>query len=163
MLLVVVAVVALMLVLGGDDESDSGGPREVSTDALRDFARDREQRVYWAGPADGAKLELTETSRGHVFLRYLPKLAPVGDDKPLYTAVGTYPRPNALASVREAGKGRGMITRKVRGGGLAVWSRQRPTSVYLAFPGADEVIEVFDPDGREARDLATSGRIEPVS
>ena len=163
---VAVAVVALVVALGDDGggtDTAPGRPREVSVPELRDFAGSKPEPVYWAGPIDGTKLELTETSQGHVFIRYLPELAPVGDDKPLYATVGTYGRRGALEAVRRAGRRRGIVTRRVPGGGLAVWSLARPTSVYVAFPGSQHLIEVFHPNQRNARQLALSGRIQRVS
>lgn len=164
---ILVALLAVMagvlLVAGGDDEATAlGAPRVVSVQELRDFARGEGQPVYWAGEMEGTKLELTQTSRDHVFLRYLDDLAPAGDTKPIYTTIGTYPRSAALQAVQRAGRGKGMVRRQVPGGGLAVWSRLRPTSVYLAFPGSDYLVEVFQPKARIARDLATAGRVGPI-
>jgi hypothetical protein len=162
---VVVVVVAVLLLTGGDDDSELeiGTPAEVSAQELGDFAEDKGQPVYWAGEIPGTKLELTETSRNYIFVRYLPDLAPIGDRKPSYTTVATYPQARALATARRAGRNRGNVSTRVPGGGIAVWSRARPTSVYVAFPGDGHLIEVFHPQGSTARDLARSGRLKPIS
>jgi hypothetical protein len=55
-----------------------------------------------------------------------------------------------------------MVSEKTERGGLAVWSRERPTSVYVAFPDVRQLIEIYSPDADEARRLARSGRIAPV-
>lgn len=163
---VAAVLVAIVLASGGDDGSAQtkvGVPSAVSAQQLGDFARSKGEPVYWAGEVPGTKLELTETSRGYVFVRYLDRLAPIGDAKPNYTTIGTYPQTNALAAVRRAANGRGTVTRRVSGGGLAVWSIRRGTSVYLAFPGSKELIEVYNPRARTAQALAVSGRIQPAS
>ena len=161
----IAAVVVAVMVLangGDDDEAEAGAPREVSAEELRGFAEGEERPVYWAGEIEGTKLELTETSRSYVYVRYLDELAPVDDEKPLYTTIGTYPQADALEAVRKAGGAKGMVRREAPGGGLAVWSRLRPTSVYLAFPGSDYLVEVFHPKARSAQHLALSGRVEPA-
>ena len=161
----VVVVIVVVLLLTGDDsdtEVEKGTATQVSAQELRDFAKERGNPVFWVGEIEGAKLELTETSRGHVFVRYLPDLAPIGDDKPLYTTVATYPQPNALSTVRKSGEGRGNVRRAVPGGGLATWRRSRPNSVYMALPGVDFLVEVFSPQAKTAQSLATSGRVKPA-
>jgi len=54
------------------------------------------------------------------------------------------------------------VTFAVAGGGLAFVDRQHPTSVYLAYPGIDVQVEVFDPSAGQARRLVTSGQIAPL-
>jgi hypothetical protein len=48
------------------------------------------------------------------------------------------------------------------GGGLAFQYKSRPTSVYLAYPGSNYQIEVFDPLPRRALDLVVSGQVKAV-
>ena len=48
------------------------------------------------------------------------------------------------------------------GGGLAVYSVEAPNNVYVAFPGSDVQVEVFDPRPKRALRLVTSGRVAPV-
>ena len=50
----------------------------------------------------------------------------------------------------------------VPGNGIAVYSNSTPTNVYVAFPGTNEEIEVFDPSPKHARALIASGQIAPV-
>ena len=158
----VLVVVVLVLALGGGEDAKPGTPRELSADELESLAEDNGEPIYWAGEMEGTKLEVTETTQGHVFVRYLPQLAPIGDNKPQYTTVATYPKADALRAVSRAGKNPGMVARRVAGGGVATWSRSRPSSVYVAFPGVDFLIEVYHPRASTARDLALSGRIRPA-
>jgi hypothetical protein len=48
------------------------------------------------------------------------------------------------------------------GGGIAVYATNAPTNVYVAFPGSDEQIEVFDPSAKRALRLVKTGRVAPV-
>jgi hypothetical protein len=47
-------------------------------------------------------------------------------------------------------------------GAVAFHDGSTPTNVYLAFPGTDYQIEVFDPSEAQAKALVRSGKIEPV-
>jgi hypothetical protein len=161
LVLLVVVALALTGVLGRGDEA-RGAPREVSVGELRDLAAGGEQPVYWAGAIPGRRLELTATDEGNVFVRYLSGDAAPGDPRPAFTTVGTYPFEGAIREVERRGRADGMESRPVPGGGLATWSERRPTSVYVAYPGSDVLVEVFDPDGRRARELVLSGEVGPI-
>ena len=50
----------------------------------------------------------------------------------------------------------------VTGGGIAFYSKSAPTSVYVAYPGSNVQIEVYDPSAAQAAQLVTSGKIVPV-
>lgn len=135
--------------------------REVTVTELRTYATGT-RGLYWAGKQVDRRLELTATSDGRSYVRYLPPEVPLGDSRPAYTTVATYPEADAhglLTQRAEAGDQRA----DVGSGGLATWSADRPTSVYLAYPGFDYLVEVFDPDAARARELVTSGQIRPVS
>ena len=43
-----------------------------------------------------------------------------------------------------------------------LWSLQRPTSVYVARPGSDLLVEVYSPDAEQAKALARSGAVAPL-
>jgi hypothetical protein len=46
--------------------------------------------------------------------------------------------------------------------GVAVYEASHPTNVYVAYPGSNLQIEVFDPNPEHARALITSGDVKPV-
>jgi hypothetical protein len=163
LLATVAATVALLLSDGDDGDSPArGAPREVSVQELRSAAEAAGHPVYWAGAIPDRRLELTETARGHLFVRYLPEGARAGDDRPAFTAVGSYPLEDAYQSAARSAARRGSVRREAPGGGIAVWTRGRPTSVYLAYPGSDVLVEVYDPSAARARQLALSGEVGPV-
>lgn len=160
---VVVAILFLTGAVGGrSTRSESLGAREVSVQDLRDYATSRDQAVYWAGDLPGRRIELSEAGEGNVFVRYLTGDAVVGDGRPAFTTVGTYPLDGAYREIQRRGRTKGMETRPAPGGGLATWSEKRPSSVYLAYPGSDLLVEVYDPDPQRARTLALSGEVGPV-
>jgi hypothetical protein len=174
---IVVAAVAAFLVWffvirdGGDDNGKEAGPVAATeaepvaaTEAeIAEAAKENDQEIFWAGQQPSTTdLELTETRGGNVYVRYLTGDAEIGTPKPSYLTVGTYRFPNAFHALQVIAKRPGAVTRDVEDGGLAVTNRSSPTSVYLAYPGEDVQVEVYDPDPEKALDLVTSGEIRPV-
>jgi hypothetical protein len=116
--------------------------------------------VYWAGKEPGKTYELTQTPDGRIYVRYLPAGVPVGVSRP-YLTVGTYPVANAYAVTKAAARKPGSVVVNVPGG-TAFYARSRPTSVYMAFPGVDEQIEVYDPSATVARSAVADRAISAV-
>lgn len=159
---VIVAALLLFTSLGGAPSPEPGEPQEVSVQDLRAFASSSDGPVYWAGAVPGRTLELTKTNRNHTYVRYLGAGAQPGDRRAIFTTVATYPRQRSYQEATRAAKLKGAKSRPAPGGGLAVWRDSRPTSVYLAYPGQDALVEVFDPSPQRASKLALSGDIGPV-
>ena len=137
------------------------GPTAVSVNDLGSVADKAGHQVYWAGPAASSRYELTQTSSGSVYIRYLPQGVPVGT-KALFTLVGSYPVTNAYKVLQGLAKKSDSTSFTAPGGGIAVYSHRSPTNVYLAYPGSNVQIEVYDPSPKRARALISSGHIAPV-
>lgn len=147
----------------GDDTAPApSGATATSESDLRSFAESASHPVYWAGPKDDFTYELTRTTDGRVYVRYLPQGTNVGDPRARFLTVGTYPRAGAWAELKRAAKAKGAISLKLERGGLAVFSEARPTSVYFGYPDARYQVEVYHPSPTEARRLALSGQVVPV-
>ena len=138
------------------------GPVAASQARLHTLAIDSGHPIYWVGPQPDTTYELTRTSSGRVFIRYLPKDVPVGVDEASFTIVGTYPVTNATSVLADLAKKPGEQRLTVPGGGIAVYGTSQPTNVYVAYPGSNLQIEVFDPSAERARRLVTSGQVAPV-
>lgn len=152
-----------------NDSSSSDGtiPRAnivtVTAQGLGDLAAQVAHPVYWAGPIAGMSYELTKTKQGSVYVRYLPDGVEVGDPRPLYTTIGTYPQRNAHGVLKAASTRVGAHAYKTRSGALVVTNAKTPTSVYFAFKGSPYLVEVFNPSARKALQLTLSGQITPIS
>ena len=165
-----IGIVVWLLVRGdgngsGTDSTATGpavGPVAATQERLRSLSIDEGHPIYWAGTKANTTYELTRTSSGRIFIRYLPKGAPVGVDKADYTIVGTYPVPNATGVLEGLAKKSGEQQLSVPGGGIAVYSTSQPTNVYVAYPGSNLQIEVFDPSADRAQRIVTSGQVVPV-
>lgn len=145
----------------GPTQPASGRPKAATLQQLRALGSSVGHPVYWVGPQAGMTYELTETSEGRIYVRYLPSGTKVGDPKP-YTTVGTYPFRNPVAAVEAIAKETGGRTFSIAGGGLAAVDATHPTSVYVGFPGSNYQIEVFDPSASRARRLVSSGLVVAV-
>jgi hypothetical protein len=145
----------------GPTRPSSAQPRSVTILQLRALERRLGHPVFWVGARQAVTYELTETSDGRIYVRYLPRGAKPGDQRP-HTTVGTYPLPDAVEAVKAVAKKTDGRTLSVAGGGIAAVDPAHPTSVYIAFPGSDYQIEVFDPSAARALRLVSSGRVVSV-
>jgi hypothetical protein len=138
------------------------GAKAASAAQLKARASRVGHSIYWAGSEPNRTYEVTETTGGSIYVRYLPAGVQVGDPRPDYLTVGTYPQPGALAELKASAAKSHAKTIELSGGGLASIDESKPTSVYVAYPGSDFQIEVYDPTPSRARELVASGSIAPV-
>ena len=137
--------------------------RAATPEELRNLSEKVGHPVYWLGEQSGHTYELTQLQNGRIFVRYLPHGVPIGSQKAIFTIVGTYPVPNAFNVQKKLAKKSGELSFAAPHDGLAVFSTTRPTNIYLAYPGSNLQIEVFDPSPQRARNLIITGRVVPVS
>src|SRR5436309_890777 len=109
---IIAAGLVLWLLLRARDDDNNKTSRPAATSAKAQpptLANTRELRrlaaglgypVYWAGRIPRRKVELTQTASGNVFLRYLTVSARVGDPRPDFLTVGTYPLKDAFTATR---------------------------------------------------------------
>jgi hypothetical protein len=166
LVVVAVAVFLIVTVVGGDDDDSTtdqtGEPVGLSEADLISAAAGFSHPAYWIGPLPTTEqYELTDTTDGRIYVRYLPQGAEVGDPSANYLTVGTYPVPNA----KEA------LTSAAEGGGTKGISRQDGYSVlegdggnvYVVFDDQPDLqIEVFAPGEGDALELAESGALKQI-
>jgi hypothetical protein len=138
-----------------------GSPAAVSESQLKSLASESSQPIYWAGPKHGT-YELTRTTDGRTYIRYLPSADKVGDRTPNYLTVGTYPTKQAFSALSRAAARDGAVSANVDHGGLLVFNNSAPKSVYFSYPKSGYQVEVYDPSPLEARGLVLSGSIKPI-
>jgi hypothetical protein len=163
-LAIVVGVVVWLIVKGNESSKPTAASSTASAatlKTLRALPGEVGHPVYWAGARRSYTLELTQVD-GNLFIRYLPRGVAVGDPRPDFLTVGTYRVAGAYSSLKRQGMRPGGHLRRAAGGGIAVWSDQRPQSVYLAFPRTDLQIEIYDASAARARRLAVTGAVEPI-
>jgi hypothetical protein len=168
-LLGLIVVIAIMLGFGAflyfrddDDESrPAGAPAAVAPSQLSALSRRVAHPIYWAGPRRGTTYELT--ARGaDIYVRYLPEGVEIGDRRPRFLTVGTYPFQKAWQALRRSARRKGNTSGHLPDGGIYVVNEKRPTSVYLAWRRSDIQVEVFSPSALEVQRVVRSGQIKPV-
>jgi hypothetical protein len=137
------------------------GPTVLSATGLKARVAALDEPVYWIGPVAGTRYELTRTTDGNAYVRYLPPGTRAGAAPGEYVVVGTYPYRGAFAAVRAAAHGK-VLTVSGGKGGIAEVERGRPTNVHVGFPHLDYQVEVYAPRPKAARTLATGGSLTPV-
>ncbi len=164
-------VLALLAGCGGDDGGDeaaapslkTGVPTVLSEDELRAFGKAQAFPVYWAGPQEDRRYEVTRTSGGRVYIRYLTPNAEVGTDKPLFLTVGTYPGTNAYGALQEVSRRSGAVGVKTQSGALVVVPSATARNAYFAFPQSNFQVEVYDPKKGRAKSLVLDGKISRLT
>ena len=171
-LVVAVVVLVWLLFLRGDDDDSSTEPagngsqaektvEVVSEDELADTVADVGYPVYWIGPRAGVSYEVTEITDGRTYIRYLPEGEKAETKQPFLT-VANYQQDNAYQVLQELASETGQEVFDVDGGGRALQRSDSETGLYVAFPGDDTQIEVYDPEPGQARELVESGAVVPV-
>jgi hypothetical protein len=161
-LAVVVVLVVRSIADGGDSSGDTTAPEIVTLEELRDEANSTGEPIYWAGAQPNTELELSRPDKERIYVRYLTGDAEVGTKQTDFLTVGTYTFPGAAAALQKLSEKPGGVRASTAGGGIVYFDRNRPQNVYLAYPGVDIEIEVYDPDAKRALGLVASGQIVPV-
>jgi hypothetical protein len=156
----VAVVVGLLLIVGGSGGSSKSGTAEiVNVEGLQKAAASQGRPIYWAGERAGSEIELSQPDPSRTYVRYLTGGAKVGDPRAIFLTVATYAHDNPVGALRHQGREPGGVLASAPGGATVYFNRNRPHSVYLAYPGVDVQIEVYDPDFKRALRLVESGQI----
>lgn len=167
---IIIGLVTWLVTKGGDDNDKGsksaesavpvGAPTVLSESQLRAYGAAQPTPVYWAGPLPNRRYEVTRTSNGRYFVRYLTPRASVGDPAARFLTVGTYPGTNAYGALRTIAKRPGQEAVRTKSGALVVYDKKKPTSVYFSFPKQNFQVEVFDPRASRAQRFVFSGKVE---
>jgi hypothetical protein len=166
---IAVALTVWLIVRSGDSNGSAETPHvaipavAATPERLRELSVQAGRPIYWLGPAEDRTYELTRTANDRIYVRYLPTGTAIGTAEAKYSLVGTYPVDNAYDVLKELATTEGETSFTAPKGGFAVYSTARPTNMYLAYPGSDVQIEVYDPSAAHARELIASGQVVPVS
>ena len=137
-------------------------PTAATRADLQTFAQRVGHPIYWAGPKPGYTYELSTTSNGSVFIRYLPAGVRVGDARAQLPDGGDVPVSRRLRGGRRGPRTPARPRSSSRAAGSASSTPRYPKSIHLAYPGSDYQIEVYDPSPSAGRKLVASGAISPV-
>jgi hypothetical protein len=163
-LLVLIAIV--LVVQDGDGgeqpEAIDTAPHLVELDEVAELEGTLGHPLYSAGERPPDRLELTREADGSVYLRYLPPGVEAGDSRAGFLTVGTYPVADAVAALERTAAENETSLRTAADGARLLLNPASQGSVYLAYPGTDLQIEVYDPAPGGALELIRAGAIRPV-
>jgi hypothetical protein len=154
----IVALILWLSLRSSGSSSTSGNARAVSISQIRTLAASVKHPVFWVGPKPGYTYEVTQTSNGSIYIRYLPPGEKVGTKTP-YLTVGTYPFPGAYQAIKKITTQKGITAIRIPHGGLGEVPVKSPTSVHAAYPGVDYQVEVYDPTPGTATGLVVTGKL----
>lgn len=161
---VAAAVIIWSVVSGGDSKSVKLQLLQATAAQLPGLAAAQGHEVYWAGPRNGVRYEWTRTPTRRIFVRYLSGRAQIAERNRAFLTVATYSLPNAQNQLKAlAAKNKGGRTHLLSDGALAYYDPTAvPNSAYVAFPGSNYEVEVFDPSPGKAYSLIKSGAIQQI-
>jgi hypothetical protein len=131
----------------------------LSAGGLKTLAAVVGRPIYWAGPQQNVRYEVTRAEDGRIWVRYVPPGAKIGERTEPSLAIGTYPMKNAFAATQAIASRRGSTRIDLGPGAVAFYSAAHPTSVYVAYRASDHQIELFHPSAERARQLVQSGQL----
>ena len=140
-----------------------GVPTAMTEQELRAFSANSAIPVYWAGPRDGVTYEVTKTSDGSVFVRYLTNGVKVGDQTASYLTVGTYYQPGGYTALSTTSQEAKVSSSTMRSGALVVQREDSPGSTWFSFPDADFQVEVYHPEAGHSFTLVSNGDVAPLN
>jgi hypothetical protein len=147
---------------GGAAGPQAGVPTLVSATQLRQLAASVDHPVYWAGPRRGFRYELTTTTQGRIFVRYLTAGVAAGDPRPDFLTVGTYPGARSFGDLERAARGADAVRLDLADGGLVVFAATGSRSAYLGYPRRKYQVEVYAPASDTAWRLVLDGAVVPI-
>jgi hypothetical protein len=130
---------------------------------LKSIVKENDIQAYWTGPLENATYSLNSSTVGQVFIRYVPEGEKCDDVRPNFRVIATYQEVDAFATTESAGTTADGVSLLNADGSIVYFNKNVPTNIYLAYPGIDYQIEIYDPDPKEAVSIATSqGRIQLI-
>ena len=139
---------------GDQTRTSSSRAEAVTAQQLTKLAATLQHPIFWLGPKHGFTYELTKTTNGKIYVRYLPAGVKVGSSKP-YLTVATYPFPGAFAAIQNQASTKGAVMTRLADRGLALLDTGYPESTHVAYPNVNYQVEVYDPTPARAFQLAS--------
>lgn len=121
---------------------------------LIELASNINQPIYWLGPAENSTYTLTIAENEQAYIKYLPEGVLPSDSETPLRIIATYLRENAFSVTQTAANNPGAVGLSNSSGAAIYYNSATPSNVYLAFPGQNFQIEIFDPVPGAALELA---------
>ena len=128
----------------------------LSEKELRKLVSEQKITAYWAGPISNATYSINTSNAGQVFVRYVLKGQNCDSETKEFRVIATYAVVGAYDTTRVAGGQSNGVSLANADGSVVYFNKDVPTNVYLAYPGIDYQIEIYDPNPKDAVTLATA-------
>jgi hypothetical protein len=123
---------------------------------LKEIIRENKIQAYWTGPLKDATYSINSTTAGQVFIRYIPKGEECGSTAASFRVIATYAETDAFSATQQAGNQAEGVSLANTDGSVVFFNKNSPSNVYVAYPGIDFQIEIYDPNPKTAVTLATT-------
>lgn len=123
---------------------------------LKSIVKENNIQAYWTGPIKNATYTLNSSTAGQVFVRYVPEGEKCDDVRPNFRVIATYEEADAFATTESAGTTADGVSLLNTDGSIVYFNKNVPTNIYVAYPGINYQIEIYDPNPKEAVSLATT-------
>jgi hypothetical protein len=148
----------------GIDLEKISGKIALAETELKEIGQKTNQPIYWVGSSPEGVYTLTLAENEQSYVKYLPADSQTSDLENAYRIIATYLKPDAFSVTQSAGNQPGAVTLTNSEGAVIYYSSLTPNNVYLAYPGRNFQIEIFDPVPGAALELAlTPGAVSRIN
>ena len=130
------------------------GKVALSQTQLESLVREESLTAYWAGPRPGYLYSIDATAKDRIFLQYIQANKESKNVIANSRVIATYYSKDGFARTVAAATRSGNTGFRNPNGSVVFYEKKRKTDVYLAFPGEEVQIEIFDPLAGQALSLA---------
>jgi hypothetical protein len=135
----------------------------LTENELRTLIQENNIQAYWTGPIKDATYSVNSSTPGQVFIRYVPSGEKCDDLSSNFRVIATYTEANAFATTEAAGATADGVSLINTDGSIVYFNKNLPSNIYVAYPGIEYQIEVYDPVPKEALILATTqGKLQMI-
>jgi hypothetical protein len=110
--------------------------------------------VYWAGPRPGYLYSIDTTAKSRVYLQYIQADSNSKNVIANSRIIATYFTKDGFGRTVSAATRTGNTGFRNPNGSVVFYAKNRATDIYLAFPGKEVQVEIFDPLAGQALSLA---------
>jgi hypothetical protein len=130
------------------------GKVALTQNQLESLVAEESITAYWAGPRPGYLYSIDTTSKDRVFLQYIQANKNSSNVVANSRVIATYFTKDGFARTVAAATQPGNTGFRNPNGSVVFYDKNRNTDIYLAFPGREVQIEIFDPLAGQALSLA---------
>jgi hypothetical protein len=130
------------------------GKIALSQSQLEELVTEESLTAYWAGPRPGYLYSIDSTVKDRIFLQYIQANKDSKNVIANSRVIATYYSKDGFARTVAAATRSGNTGFRNPNGSVVFYDKKRNTDVYLAFPGEEVQIEIFDPLAGQALSLA---------